>query len=106
MSSGYGTRKTLYLKGTFQPLHSWQAFAKLFGNDLKDRVDNEWKEYKEANPEANNSHQAHFKFHNKKMQEWYDEADIEKKKEVEEFQQKSKDNLSEGGDDPNHLFQE
>ena len=40
------------------------------------------------------------------MQEWYDEADIEKKKEVEEFQQKSKDNSSEGGDDPNRLFQE
>ena len=40
------------------------------------------------------------------MQEWYDEADTEKKKEVEEFWQKSKDNSSEGGDDPNHLFQE
>ena len=40
------------------------------------------------------------------MQEWYDEANIEKKKEVEEFWQMSKDNLSEGGDDPNHLFQE
>jgi hypothetical protein len=40
------------------------------------------------------------------MQEWYEEADIEKKKEVEEFRQKSKDNLLEGGDDPNRLFQE
>ena len=38
------------------------------------------------------------------MQEWYEEADKEKK-EVEEFQQKSKDNLL-AGDDPNHLFQE
>ena len=105
MSSGSGTWKTLNLKGTFWPLHSWQAFAKLFGNDLKDRVNNEWKEYKEANPEANHSHQARFEFHNKKIQEWYDEADIEKK-EVEEFQQKFKDNSSEGRDDPNRLFQE
>ena len=39
------------------------------------------------------------------MQEWYEEADKENKKEVEEFRQKSKDNLLEG-DDPNHLFQE
>ena len=30
----------------------------------------------------------HFKFHNKKMQEWYEEADTEKKEEVEEYQQK------------------
>jgi hypothetical protein len=41
------------------------------------------------------------------MQEWYEEADIEKKKEVEEFRQKSKADLLEGGDDdPNRLFQE
>lgn len=41
------------------------------------------------------------------MQEWYEEADIEKK-EVEEFRQKFKDDLLEGGDDddPNRLFQE
>ena len=39
------------------------------------------------------------------MQEWYEEADIEKKKEVEDFQQKSKDNLLEG-DNANRLFQE
>jgi hypothetical protein len=37
------------------------------------------------------------------MQEWYEEADIEKKKKVEEFRQKSKDDLF--GDDPNRLFQ-
>ena len=71
------------------------------------KVDNEWKEYWEANPEASHSHQARFKFHNRKMQEWYEEANIEKKKEVEEFRQKSKGNLLESGDeDPNHLFQE
>lgn len=43
-----------------------------------------------------------------KMQEWYEEADIEKKEEVEKFRQKSKDasGLLEGGEDPNRLFQE
>ena len=40
------------------------------------------------------------------MQEWYKEADIEKKKEVEEFCQKAKEGLLEVGKDPNHLFQE
>lgn len=42
------------------------------------------------------------------MKEWYEEADMEKKKEVDEFRQKSKDDLLEGGDakDPNRLFQE
>jgi hypothetical protein len=40
------------------------------------------------------------------MQEWYEEADIEKKKEVEEFRKKSKDGSLEGGDDPNSLLQE
>ena len=41
------------------------------------------------------------------MEEWYEEADIEKKKEVEEYRQKLKDGLLEGGDqDPNRLFQE
>jgi hypothetical protein len=71
-------------------------------------VENDWKEYKEANPEANHSHQARFSFRNKKMQEWYEEADIEKKKEVEEFRKKlkSNDDSLEGGDDPNRLFQE
>jgi hypothetical protein len=104
-TSGSGTRKTLNLKSNSRSLHPWQAFAKLFGSEMKDRVDNEWKEYKEANPEASHSHQARFKFHNKKMQEWYEEADLEKKKEVEEFRQKYKDDLLEG-DDPNRLFQE
>ena len=103
-----GTWKTLNLKKISWTLHPWQAFAKLFKNNLKERFDNKWKNYQEANPEASHSHQAHFKFHNMKMQEWYKEADIEKKKEVEEFRQKSKDvsGLLEGGEDPNHLFQE
>ena len=71
-------------------------------------MDSEWKEYQEANPEASHSHKARFKFHNEKMMEWYEEADLEKKKQVEEFRQKPKDGLLEGGDDsdPNHLLQE
>jgi hypothetical protein len=96
----------LNLKNNSRSLHPWQAFSKLFGNDLKAKVDIEWKEYLKADSEASNSRQARFKFHNKKMQEWYEEADEEKKKEVEEFRQKSKDGFLEGGDDPNRLFQE
>ena len=85
-----------------QSLHPWQAFTKLFWSDLKARVYEEWKEYQEVNPEANHSCQAHFKFHNKKMKEWYEEADSEKKERVEEFWQNSKGDLLEGGDkDPN-----
>ena len=66
--------------GESKDLHLWQDFAKLFKNDLKERFDNEWKNYQEANPEASHMHQARFKFHNMKMQEWYEEADIEKKR--------------------------
>ena len=40
------------------------------------------------------------------MQEWYEEANTEKKEEAEEFRQKSKNDLLEGGDDPNRIFQE
>jgi hypothetical protein len=57
---------------------------------------------------ANHSHQARFKFHNKKMKEWYEEVDEEKKKEVEKFCQKFKEDSLEGGDasDYNRQFQE
>ena len=96
----------LFLGQKTGPDRTLEHYAKLFGNDLKAKFDNEWKEYREANSEASHSHQARFKFHNKKMQEWYEEADIEKKKEVEEFRQKSKDDSLDGGDDPNRLFQE
>ena len=42
------------------------------------------------------------------MQKWYEEADIVKKKEVDEFRQKHKEDLLEGGDasDPNRIYQE
>jgi len=42
------------------------------------------------------------------MKEWYEEADIEKKKEVDDYRQKSKEDLLENGDDsdPNRQFQE
>jgi hypothetical protein len=74
---------------------------------LKARVESEWIEYKEANPEANHSPQALFNFHNEKMKKWYEEADTKTKKEVEEYREKF---LAEpdGGDDsnPNVKFQE
>lgn len=41
------------------------------------------------------------------MKKWYEEADSEKKVEVEEFRQKSKSDLGGGDDlDPNRQFQE
>jgi hypothetical protein len=51
-------------------------------------------------------HQARFKFHNKKIKEWYEQADEEKKKKVEEFCQYFKEDSLERGDDPNCQFQE
>jgi hypothetical protein len=96
----------LNLKSSSRPLQTWQVFSKLFGKDLKARFNDEWKEYQNANPEATST-QDRFKFHSEKMQQWYDEADSEKQKEVEEFLRKSKGDLLEGGDvDPNRLFQE
>jgi len=77
------------------------------GKDLKARVGSEWKEYKEANPEASKSREARFMFHNEKMKEWYEEADTAKKEEVEEFRKRSKSDLEvEGEDDCNRKFQE
>lgn len=107
-TSGSGTRKTLNLKSSSRSLHPWQAFSKLFGDDLKAKFESEWKEHKEANPEASHSNKARFKFRNEKMKAWYDEADTEKKKQVDEYRQKYRDDLLEGGDDsdPNRLFQE
>jgi hypothetical protein len=102
----------LNLKSNSRILQPWQAFSKLFGDELKAKFDNEWKEYQEANPASETSNlnarqarKARFNFHNKKMQEWYEEATIEKKKKVEDFRQK-KDDSGEDGDDPNRLFQE
>lgn len=74
---------------------------------MKARFEIEWKEYKEANPDASHTHHARFKYHNEKMKEWYEEASSEKKVEVEEFRQKSKSDLGVGDEsDPNRLFQE
>lgn len=74
---------------------------------MKAKVESEWKEYQEANPEANHSPQARFKFRNEMMKKWFEEADTKTKEKVEEYRQ----NLlgeSGGGDDsdPNHQFQE
>lgn len=51
--------------------------------------------------------QDHFNFHNKKIQEWYEEVDTNIKEQVEKFWQQYKDGLIEGDedDDLNHLLQ-
>ena len=54
--------------------------------------------------EASHLHQAHFKFYIEKIKKWYEEAVFEKKKQVEKFHQKFKDDL-EDDRDPKHLLQ-
>jgi len=88
----------LNLKGNSRSLHPWQAFARLFRDDLKERFENVWEAYQKENPEASNSHQSRFAFYNERMKEWYEEADIEKKKEVEKYRQKYKDGLLNAND--------
>lgn len=55
-----------------------------------------WEAYQKDNPEASDSQQSRFTFYNAKMKEWYEEADQEKKKEVDEYRQKYKDGLLNG----------
>ena len=55
--------------------------------ELKAKVESEWIEYKEANPEANHSSQARFKFRNELMKKWFEEADTKTKEEVEEYRE-------------------
>lgn len=88
-------------------LQPWQAFAKLFSEEFKSRVDTEWQEYQKANSNTTYTTNDRFNFHNKKMQDWYDESDSETKKQVEEFRLKYKEGSVEGDDDknPNHLLQ-
>jgi hypothetical protein len=40
------------------------------------------------------------------MKEWFEDADSETKKKVEEFRQKPKGELLEGDNDPNRIYQE
>ena len=82
-------------------LQPWQAFAKLFGDDLKARVDTEWQEYQEENPHETYTTSDRFNFHNKKMQEWYGESEPEVKKQVDEFRLQYKEGLLEEDDDKN-----
>ena len=88
-------------------LQPWQAFAKLFGDDFKSRVDTEWQQCQEENPDKSYSTNDRFNFHNKKMQQWYDESDPETKKQVEVFRLQYKEGLVEGEDDndPNLILQ-
>lgn len=87
-------------------LQPWQAFSKLFGDDLKSRVDAEWQQYQEENSNASETYTTNdrFNFHNKKMQEWYDESNSEAKEKVEEFRLQCKDE-GDDNEDPNFSLQ-
>jgi hypothetical protein len=100
-SSGTGTRGVLSLKGNLRLLQPWQAFSKLFGEELKSKVDSEWQEHQEANPSDSYTKHDRFNFHNKKMQEWYEESDSGTKEQVEEFRLKFKEGPVEGDEDEN-----
>lgn len=107
-SSGTGTRGVLKLKGNPRLLQPWQAFAKLFGDDLKSKVDNEWQQYQVANPNQAYTKNDRFNFHNKKMQEWYEESDSKAKKQVAEYRVHYKEGTIVDGDeddDPNLVLQ-
>ena len=65
------------------------------------RLETEWQEYQEENPDETYTTMDCFNFHNKKMQEWYDESDSGAKDQVEEFWLKYKEGLLEGDDDAN-----
>jgi hypothetical protein len=100
-TSGTGTRGVLKLKSNSRLLHPWQAFAKLFGEELKSKVDTEWQQHQEENPNETYTKNDRFNFHNKKMQEWYEESDSDAKAKVEEFRVQCKE---EGDDDEDQNF--
>lgn len=106
-NSGSGTRGVLNLKSNPRLLQPWQAFSKLFGEELKTKFDTEWHEYQEANSNETYTTMDRFNFHNKKMQDWYGESSSESKEKVEEFRLKYKEGSVEEDDDdhPNVLMQ-
>ena len=103
-NSGTGTRGLLKLKST-RLLHPWQAFYKLFGEDMKSKVDTQWQEFRKENPDSTITL---FHFRNTKMQVWYEESSPEVKAQVEEYRQQYKDGLTEsnGNNRQNHEFQQ
>jgi hypothetical protein len=104
-NSGTGTRGILKLGGAPRVLHPWQAFHKLFYEDLKPTIDTEWQEFQQVSPAST---MTLFQFRNNKMQTWYEESTPEVKEQVEEYRQKCKDGLAEADedDDPNQEFQQ
>ena len=86
-------------------LHPWQAFHKLFYEDLKPTINTEWQEFQQVSPAST---MTLFQFRNNKMQTWYEESTPEVKEQVEEYRQKCKDGLAEADedDDPNQEFQQ
>jgi hypothetical protein len=107
-SSGTGTRGVLNLKNTSRLLHPWQAFSKMYAEELKSKLNDEWQAYKQANPDAGHTGQDHFNFRNRMMQEWYEASSAEVQEKVEEFRQQHKEGLADEedkGDNTNRLLQ-
>ena len=101
-SSGTGTRATLKLASTRRLLLPWQAFQKLFSDELKAGMETEWQEHRKENPD---SPKTLFQFRNERAQARYEESDEEVKKQVEEYRQQCKDGSVEGRGEQNSEFQ-
>jgi len=80
-------------------LHPWQAFSKLYSDDLNPKVTEEWKKFKVENPDTTTTF---FAYRNSLMQKWYAEASPVIKAKVESFRQEEKEDSREtieGNDD-------
>ena len=95
-NSGTGTRGTLKLGTGPRLLQSWQAYQKLFSDELKPRVQLMWQDFLRENP---GSAKTLFQFRNEQMQVWYDESSPDVKKQVEEYRQHCKEGVVSGDDD-------
>jgi len=83
----------LNLAAPSRALHPWQAFSKLFSEDLKPKVAQEWKDFCATNPESTTTL---FAYRNSLMKKWYAEAGPDIKAKVESFWQEQKSNGGEG----------
>jgi len=91
-TSHTGTRGVLSLGPPPRLLHSWQAFSKLFAEELKPRVAEEWKNFCARNPDTTSTPFAH---RNSLMKKWHAEASPEVKAKVESFRQEQRSNSGE-----------
>jgi len=70
-------------------MQPWQAFQKIYyESQLKSRFEEEWALYLEK---VSDEKKTQFEFRNECMQKWFEEADPEVKKEVEEFRSRLKE---------------